>query len=111
MVKIQTGSFDEFFDSALQTAKEIDNHQKVTSKKTIWVDENDLINILRLSKLLKYLKEKKELDFENLSDKFQNIDENLELLSKYELITILNKNNHKIIKSLYNEPIEFKTTI
>ena len=46
MVNIQNGTIEYFFDSAMQTAKQIDNNKKVTSKHTIWMETNDLLNIV-----------------------------------------------------------------
>ena len=63
MVTIKNGTIEDFFDSALQTAEEIDRHKKVTPKHTIWMETEDLLKILapQRRKLIKYLKDKKEV--------------------------------------------------
>ena len=60
MVEIRNGTIDDFFDSALETARQIDRHQKVTSKHTIWMETDDLLNILKSQRtqLIRYLKNK-----------------------------------------------------
>ena len=35
MVNIRNGTIEDFFSSALQTAKQIDNNEKITPKHTI----------------------------------------------------------------------------
>ena len=35
MISIQNGTIDDFFNSALKTAEQIDNEEKVTPKHTI----------------------------------------------------------------------------
>ena len=42
MVYIKHGTIEEFFNSALETAKEIDSSEKVTFKHTIWLAKSDL---------------------------------------------------------------------
>jgi len=44
----------------VNTAKEIDENKKVTPKHTIWMNTEDLLNILKPQRtiLLKYLKDK-----------------------------------------------------
>ena len=52
MVTIQNGTLEDFFDSALRSAKQIDENQKVTPKHTIWMETEDLLNILKYNVLL-----------------------------------------------------------
>ncbi|RLA68266.1 MAG: transcriptional regulator [Epsilonproteobacteria bacterium] len=123
MVNIQNGTIEDFFDSAMQTAKQIDNNEKVTSKHTIWMETNDLLNILKpqRTKLIQYLKNKNRVYYSVILDELKkspsSLNKDLELLSKYQLIDILKEPNaghgiRKIIKPLYsNEQIEFKATI
>jgi predicted transcriptional regulator len=123
MVTIQNGTLDDFFDSAMQTAKEIDENRKVTQKHTIWLETEDLLNILKPQRtaLLKYLKNKEKVYYQVLLDKLNKslstLNRDLELLSKYQLIDIAKEinSNHKaikVIKPLYlNETIEFKAVI
>ena len=37
-VELKAGSMEDFFSSAKETAKEIDNKEKITEKNIIWVD-------------------------------------------------------------------------
>ena len=48
MITIQSGTIDDFFKSALHTAKEIDENKKVTPKHIIWMETEDLLNILKI---------------------------------------------------------------
>ncbi|WP_297442082.1 hypothetical protein [Sulfurimonas sp.] len=47
MITIQNGTLDDFFDSAIETAKQIDNNEKVTPKHTIWMETESLLSILK----------------------------------------------------------------
>ncbi len=123
MVNIQNGTIEDFFDSALESAKQIDNNEKVTPKHTIWMETDDLLKILKpqRTKLLKYLKDKTKVYYSVLLDELKkspsSLNKDLELLSKYQLIDILKEPNtghgiRKVIKPLYlNEQIEFKAIL
>jgi len=123
MITIQNGTIDDFFESALQTAKEIDEKQKVTPKHTIWMETDDLLNILKPQRtiLLQYLKNKTKVYYSVILDELKkspsSLNKDLELLSKYQLIDILKESNaghgiRKVIKPLYtNEQLEFKATV
>ena len=123
MITIQNGTIDDFFESALQTAKEIDEKQKVTPKHTIWMETDDLLNILKPQRtiLLQYLKNKTKVYYSVILDELKkspsSLNKDLELLSKYQLIDILKEPNaghgiRKVIKPLYiNEQLEFKATV
>lgn len=41
-IEIKKGNISDFFASAKETAKEIDEGKKVTRKNTIWVESKDL---------------------------------------------------------------------
>ena len=123
MVNIKNGTIEDFFDSALQTAKEIDNNEKVTPKHTIWMETDDLLKILKpqRTKLLRYLKNKTKIYYSVLLEEMKkspsSLNQDLELLSKYQLIDISKEPNaghgiRKVIKPLYlNEEIEFRATL
>ena len=59
-IEIKKGDISDFFASAKETAKEIDEGKKVTRKNTIWVESKDLMNLLKpeRTKLVKYLRGK-----------------------------------------------------
>jgi predicted transcriptional regulator len=123
MLNIQNGTIGDFFDSALQTAKQIDENKKVTPKHTIWMETNDLLNILKpqRTKLIKYLKNKTKVYYSVMLSELKkspsSLNADLELLSKYQLIDILKEPNaghgiRKVIKPLYSdEQIEFRATV
>ena len=123
MISIQSGTIEDFFESAMQTAKQIDNNEKITPKYTIWMETDDLLNILKpqRTKLIKYLKNKTKVYYSVLLKEFHkspsSLNKDLELLSKYQLINILKEPNaghgiRKVIKPLYlNEQIEFRAIV
>jgi len=123
MVSIQNGTIEDFFDSAMQTAKQIDENKKVTKKHTIWMETEDLLNILKpqRTKLIQYLKDKTKVYYSVILDELKkspsSLNKDLELLSKYQLINILKETNsghgiRKVIQPLYhNEQLEFKATV
>jgi predicted transcriptional regulator len=123
MVNIQNGTIDDFFDSAMQTAKQIDTNEKVTPKHTIWMETDDLLNILKPQRtvLLRYLRDKTKVYYsvilEELKKSPSSLNKDLELLSKYQLIDIQKEPNaghgiRKIIKPLFaNEKIEFRAIV
>jgi len=123
MVNIKNGTIEDFFDSAMQSAREIDNNEKVTPKHTIWMETDDLLNILKpqRTRLLKYLKNKTKVYYSVLLDELKkspsSLNKDLELLSKYQLIDIIKEPNaghgiRKVIKPLYpDEEIEFRAIV
>jgi len=123
MVTIQNGTLDDFFDSALQTAKQIDSKTPVTQKHTVWMETDDLLNILKpqRTKLIKYLRNKTKVYYtvllEELKKAPKSLNKDLELLLKYKLIDIQKEPNkghgiRKVIKPLFpDEKIEFKAIV
>ena len=123
MVNIQNGTIEDFFNSALETAKQIDNKIKVTPKHTIWMETEDLLNLLKpqRTQLMRYLKNKSEVYYsvilKELKKSPSSLNKDLELLSKYQLIDIQKEPNaghgiRKVIKPLYtNEQLEFRATV
>jgi predicted transcriptional regulator len=123
MINIQNGTIDDFFESAIQTAKQIDENQRVTPKHTIWMETNDLLNILKPQRtiLLQYLKNKTKVYYsvilKELKKSPSSLNKDLDLLFKYQLIDILKEPNaghgiRKVIKPLYtNEQLEFKAIV
>jgi len=122
-IKIRTGSLSDFFDSARETAREIDQGKKVTPKKNIWVEPDDLIRLLKpeRTKLLRYLRGKHRVLFKDLVNEMRCtsscMNRNLNLLSKYQLIRIskektLDHGIQKIIEPAFgNQLLEFITEI
>jgi len=123
MVTLKNGTIDDFFDSALESAKEIDNKSKVNEKHTIWMETEDLLNILKpqRTKLIKYLRNKSKVDYSTLLKELNktptSLNKDLELLYKVGLVDILKEPNtghgiKKVIKPLYeNEKLEFKAIV
>ena len=123
MINIKNGSTDDFFDSAMETAKEIDNNQKVTVKHAIWMETNDLLDILKpqRTELIKFLRHKTKVYYSDILDELKkspsSLNKDLELLLKYQLIDIQKESNaghgiRKIIKPLYhNEQLEFRAIV
>ena len=123
MVTIQNGTIEDFFDSAFQTAKQIDNKEKVTPKHIIWMETNDLLKILKpqRTKLIKYLKNKTKVYYSVMLNELKkspsSLNSDLDLLLRYQLIDILKEPNsghgiRKVIKPLYkNEVLEFRAIV
>ncbi|MGB9499488.1 MAG: hypothetical protein ACKVE4_07005 [Dissulfuribacterales bacterium] len=67
-VELKAGSISDFFSSAKETAKEIDEGRKVTPKNIIWTDPIDLMAILKpeRTQLVKYLRKKRRVFFSEL---------------------------------------------
>jgi predicted transcriptional regulator len=122
-VELKSGSLSDFFASAKETAKEIDEGKKLTPKNIIWVAPADLMAILKpeRTKLVQYLREKKKVIYSELMTAMHrtpvSLNNDLKILSKYQLVKIFKESNpghgvHKVIESTFgNEKIEFKAVI
>jgi predicted transcriptional regulator len=122
-VELKAGSISDFFASAKETAKEIDEGRKVTKKNIIWVDPIDLMAILKpeRTKIVQYLRKKRRVFFSDLMTDMRrtpvSLNNDLKILSKYQLVKIFKEPNpghgvHKVIESTFgNEKIEFKAEI
>ncbi len=122
-LEIKTGDLSDFFVSAKETAKEIDEGRKLTPKNIIWVAPSDLMAILKpeRTKLIQYLRKKKKVIFSELMSVMQrtpvSLNNDLKLLSKYQLIKTFKERNpghgmHKVVESTFgDEKIEFKAVI
>ena len=122
-IEIKTGTLNEFFASAKETAREIDQGKKLTRKNTIWVDSKDLMLLLKPERtnLVKYLRKEKKVVFSKLMDVMHrspvSLNNDLKILSKYDLVHISKESNpghgvNKVVESsLGNEKIEFRVEI
>ena len=122
-VELKAGSLHDFFASAKETAKEIDEGKKVTKKNIVWVEPSDLMAILKpeRTRIVQYLRKKQRVVFSELmSDMHRtpvSLNNDLKILSKYQLVKIFKEPNpghgvHKVIESTYgNEKIEFLAEI
>ena len=123
MINIKNGNIEDFFDSAMETAKEIDNGKKVTPKHSIWMETNDLLNILKpqRTELIQYLRNKTKVYYSDILEALKkspsSLNKDLDLLLKYQLIDVQKEPNaghgiRKIIKPLYDdEQIEFRAIV
>ena len=123
MIQIKNGSMEDFFDSAMLTAKQIDKNEKITPKHTIWMETEDLLKILKPQRtmLIKYLKDKTKVYYSDLIEELKkspsSLNKDLDLLLKYQLIDLQKETKfghgiRKILKPLYaNEQIEFRAIV
>ena len=122
-IDIKTGTLSDFFASARETAREIDEGTKLTRKNTLWIEAKDLMLLLKPERanLVKYLRKEKKVIFSELMRAMKrspvSLKNDLKLLSKYDLIRITKETNpghgvYKVIESsLGNEKIEFRVEI
>jgi predicted transcriptional regulator len=122
-VELRAGTLSDFFASAKETAKEIDEGRKLTRKNIIWVSPSDLMAILKpeRTKLVRYLRENRKVVYSDLMSAMRrtpvSLNNDLKILSKYQLVKILREPNpghglHKVIEATFgNEKIEFKAEI
>lgn len=122
-LEIKSGSLTDFFTSAKYTAKEIDSGKMVTRKNIIWIEPSDLSGLLKPERtnLIKALRRKKKFIFSELKKEMQrtatSLNNDLNLLAKYELVRTYNEPNpghgiHKVIEPLFgNHKIEFRAEI
>ena len=122
-VELRAGTLSDFFASAKETAKEIDEGRRLTHKNIIWVSPSDLMAILKpeRTKLVRYLRENRKVVYSDLMSAMRrtpvSLNNDLKILSKYQLVKILREPNpghglHKVIEATFgNEKIEFKAEI
>ncbi|MGB5687586.1 MAG: hypothetical protein WBM35_17390 [Candidatus Electrothrix sp.] len=122
-IELKSGSINDFFASAKETAKEVDEGKKITKKNIVWVEPHDLMAILKpeRTRIVQYLRKKQRVIFSELMAEMQrtpvSLNNDLKILLKYQLVKIFKEPNpghgiHKVIEPTYgNEKIEFKAEI
>ena len=122
-IELKAGTLANFFTSAKETAREIDEGTKISPKNIIWVAPADLMAILKpeRTRLVQYLRGKKKVIYSELLSAMQrtpiSLNNDLKLLAKYQLVNIFKEPNpghgvHKVIESTFgDEKIEFKAVI
>ena len=122
-IEIKAGTLNDFFSSAKETAREIDQGKKLTRKNTVWVDSKDLMLLLKPERtnLVKYLRREKKVVFSKLMSAMGrspvSLNNDLKILSKYDLVHVSKESNpghgvNKVIESsLGDERIEFRVEI
>jgi len=123
MIEVRQGTLDEFFDSARESAAQIDKGEKVVRKKSIWLDEADFVKLLKPSRLelIKILRGEKSLSISDLMERLNksraSVGRDLELLKKYGLVNIDREINpshgqRRVVRPLFdNEILEFKIAV
>ncbi len=119
MKEIRVGSLEDFFASVTETAREIDQGKTVTPKYTTWVEPQDLACLLQPT--LKAIRQHKRVYFSVLSRELhknaRSLKKDLDILSKYELISIHSEINAKhrrerVIESNFqSEQLEFRALV
>lgn len=122
-IKLKTGDLDDFFISAQETARQIDQDKKITKKNNIWLEPQDLMAILKpeRTKIIQFLRKNKKIVFSQLAKEMQrtpmSLNNDLKILSKCQLIRVSKESNpghgiHKVIEPLFNnKKIEFNAQI
>lgn len=122
-IELRAGNLRDFFASAKETAKEIDEGRKLTPKNTIWVEPSDLMAILKpeRTKLVKFLRDRRKVTYSELRAAMNrtpvSLNNDLKILSRYQLVRVSRESNpghgvHKVIEAMFgNEKIEFKAII
>ena len=120
---IKSGTLSDFFDSAKETAREIDSGQKTTPKNTIWVDSADFRDLLKKERtdLIQFLRQNNRVVFSELMQAMgrspASLNKDLGILSKYQLVRIFKERNpghgvRKVIESTFDdEPIRMVAEI
>jgi len=118
--EIRSGTLDDFFTSAKETAKKIDDGNRITPKHTIWMDAKDLMLLLKPERtaLVKLFRKEKHIVFSHLVKKLNrspaSLNNDLKILCKYDLIRIAKEPNpgHGVNKVIYanfgDEKLEFR---
>ena len=92
-VELKSGSLSDFFSSAKETAREIDEKIKVTKKNIIWVEPADMMAILKpeRTKIVQFLRKKRRVFFSELMSEMQrtpvSLNKDLKMLSKSKMGT------------------------
>lgn len=91
-ISLKKGTLNDFLDSARDTACEIDSGKKITRKKTVWVEPEDMAKLLKPERIrmIQYLRTHKHVPFPELVKEMGrtrvSVNRDLELLEKYRLV-------------------------
>jgi|SaaInlStandDraft_3_1057020.scaffolds.fasta_scaffold59693_2 predicted transcriptional regulator len=110
-IELKTGGINEFFNSAKETANEIDSGKKVSKKNIVWINTTDLVQILKpeRTKIVTFLRGKKEVVFSDLEVEMgrtkASLNNDLKILQKYQLVNVFKRPNpghgiHKVVSSM-----------
>ena len=120
---MKSGTISDFFASAKETAKEIDEAKKITTKNIIWIEPEDMINLLKpeRARLVRYLRGKKRIVFSELVKVMHrnsmSLNRDISLLLKYNLVRIIMEKNpghglRKVIEPMFGtQRLEFKVEV
>jgi len=98
-LKIKKGNLNDFLDSARATAREMDAGKKVTRNKTIWVESEDMMQLLKpeRTRMIEYLRANGTVSFSELVKAMNrtrvSVNRDLEVLEKYSLVHTRTESN------------------
>ena len=93
-MNIQAGTLSDFFESARETAKELDRGERLTPKHRVWVDPEDFSRLIKPERveLIRHLRGKKHIVFNELVKDMhrsaKSLRRDVNLLAKYQLVSI-----------------------
>ena len=98
-VKIKNGTLDDFLNSARATAREMDAAKKITRKRTVWVESEDMMQLLKpeRTRMIEYLRTHGRVSFSELVKAMNrtrvSVNRDLEVLEKYSLVHTRTESN------------------
>ena len=97
-MNLQVGTLSDFFGSVRETARELDNGRRVTSKHRVWVAPEDFVQLVRPERiqLIRYLRGKNHVLFSDLVADLHrsaaSLRRDVKLLVKYQLVQVIRGN-------------------
>ena len=122
-IEIKVGNLTDFFESAKNTAREIDQNVQVTHKNRIWVEPADIPELLRPARLdlVSYLRGRKKVLFKDLVAAMHrtsvSLSHDIDLLARYQLVRTYNEKNpghgvRKVVEATFGkEKIELMASL
>ncbi|NOY72018.1 MAG: HTH domain-containing protein [Gammaproteobacteria bacterium] len=122
MKTLKAGTTKDFFASARETAREIDENRAVTQKDIIWIEADTMLELLKINTtdVIKTIRNASRITYteleKNTGRSRASLNKDIRVLEQVGIVRVQSEKNaghgqHKVVEIVSAAPMEFKAVI
>jgi len=122
MKTLKAGTTKDFFTSALETAREIDEGKKITQKDVVWIEPEMMLELLKINTtdVIKAIRSASRITYaelqKNTGRSRATLNKDIRVLEQVGIVRVQSEKNpghgrHKVVEIVSSAPMEFKAVI
>ncbi|MFV2058108.1 MAG: HTH domain-containing protein [Thiohalomonadales bacterium] len=122
MKTLKAGTTKDFFASARETAREIDENKEVTQKDIVWIEPDTMLELLKINTtdVIKTIRKASRITYaeleKNTGRSRASLNKDIRILEQVGIVRVQSEKNpghgrHKVVEMVSVTPLEFKAVI